>query len=42
MSTSDSPKGCNVSMTFNYTVGVLATLAAGAIGYFLYRWLFAG
>ena len=34
-----SGSGCNVSTSFNFTVGLIASLAAIAIGYVLYRWL---
>ena len=32
-----SQPGCNVNSTFNFTVGVLAVVAAIVIGYFIYR-----
>ncbi len=34
------PPGCNVSSTFNFTVGALAIAAAVLLGYFVYAyWL---
>ena len=38
-STVRSGSGCNVSTSFNFTVGIIASLAAIAIGYVLYKWL---
>jgi hypothetical protein len=42
VSTSEPKSGCNVSSTFNFTVGAIAVVAAGVIGWFVYRWLSAG
>ena len=38
-SADQSGSGCNVSTSFNFTVGLIASLAAIAIGYVLYKWL---
>jgi len=37
----ENEPSCNVSSKLNFTVGVLATIAACVIGYFAYSWLVA-
>ena len=34
--------GCNVNQTFNFSMGAIALVLAGVIGWFVWHWLTGG